>query len=110
MIKRVSLVKLRDDVPRARCIEIWLGAHADVVRELDGVLEYTVDVAREPRPGGSWDAIATLCLADEATLSQLEEDPDIRERLLLTRADFAESVDVFLVDEHRVIPPGGRDD
>ncbi len=107
MIKRVSLVRLRGDVPRATCIERWSGEHADLVRALDGVLEYTVDVAAEPRPAGSWDAIATLRFADEAALRRFQNDPLLQERLLATRKDFAEAVDVFLVDEHILIPTGG---
>ncbi len=106
-IKRVSLVRLRRDVPRATCLERWGGEHADVVRALPGVLEYTVDVASGPRPADGWDAVATLRFADEAALRRFQEDPAAQERLLATRDDFAEAVDVFLVDEHTFIPRGG---
>jgi hypothetical protein len=107
MIKRVSLVRLRRDIPRATCIERWAGAHADVVRALPGVLEYTVDVASDTRGAGRWDAVATLRFADDAALARFQEDPRVQERLLATREDFAEAVDVFLVDEHVFIPRGG---
>lgn len=105
-IKRVSLVRLRRDLPRATALERWAGEHADVMRELPGVLEYTVDVARDRRPAGSWDAVVTVRFADEAALERFR-DPRVQERLLATREDFAEAVDVFLVDEHPFIRPGG---
>jgi EthD domain len=103
MIKRVSLVRLRRDLSRAACVERWEGEHADLVRDLPGVVEYTVDLARGPRPEGSWDAVATLCFADEAALERFQ-DPRAQERLMSTRDDFAEAVDVFFVDEHKFIP------
>lgn len=106
-IKRVSLVRLRRDIPRATCLERWGSEHAEIVRALPGVLEYTVDVAADPRASGSWDAVATLRFADEAALRRFQEDPLVQERLLATRDDFAEAVDVFLVDEHIFIPTGG---
>ncbi len=107
MIKRVSLVRLRRDIPRATCLERWAGEHADIVRALDGVLEYTVDVAADARPHGGWDAVATLRFADAAALERFQADPHVQERLLATRENFAEAVDAFLVDERTLIPPGG---
>jgi hypothetical protein len=107
MLKRVSLVRLRRDLPRAICVERWAGAHADIVRGLDGILEYTVDIATTARPHDGWDAVATLRFADAQALRHFEDDPCVQERLLATREDFAEAVDVFLVDEHTFISPGG---
>ena len=106
MIKRVSFVRLRRDIPRATCIERWGGEHAQIIRELDGILDYTVDIAADARPPGSWDAVATLRFADAAALERFETDPRVQERLIATRADFAEAVDAFLVDEHVIIFPG----
>jgi EthD domain-containing protein len=106
-IKRVSLVRLRADVPRETCLRHWAGAHADVVRALPGILEYTVDVSSAQRPAGSWDAVATLRFEDEAALRRFQDDAGVQERLLATREDFAVAADAFLVDEHQLIPPGG---
>jgi hypothetical protein len=106
MIKRISLVRLRGDIARETAVTRWAGEHAEIVRGLDGVLGYAVDVAAGTRPPGSWDAIATVRFADAAALARFETDAHVQERLLATRADFAEAVDVFLVDEHIFIPPG----
>lgn len=102
MIKRVSLVRLRRDLPISTCIELWEGEHAEIVRQLPGVLEYTVDVAREPRSGDQWNAIATVRFADEAAFERFR-DPQVQERLLSTRDEFIEAVDVLVVDEHPII-------
>ncbi len=107
MIKRVSLVRLRSDLPRATCLERWQGEHADVVRALPGVVEYTLDVASEPRPPGGWDAVVTVRFVDEAALERFRSDPNVQERLRITREDFAEAVDAFLVEEHALIRSGG---
>src|ERR1044072_760949 len=64
------------------------------------------DGASDPRPPGRWDAVATLRFADAAALERFH-DPAIQQHLLDTREDFAEAADVFLVDEHTLIPPGG---
>jgi hypothetical protein len=87
-------------------MERWAGAHADIVRDLPGILGYTVDVSREPRPNDSWDAVATLRFDGEAALRQFQ-NAQVTERLLATRGDFATAADVFLVDEHTFIPQGG---
>lgn len=102
--KRVSLVRLRKDVSRAECLELWSSAHAEVVREIPGVAAYTVDIASESRPAGSWDALATIRFGDPGALRTLEHDPEVRRRLLATREEFIEAVDAFLVDEHTLIP------
>jgi hypothetical protein len=104
MIKRISLVRFRRDVPRDRCLESWTGEHADIVRRLPGVLEYTVDVATGRRPPAAWDAVATLRFASKTALEHFQADPTVQDELLSTRDRFAEAVDVFLVEEHQLIP------
>jgi EthD domain-containing protein len=105
-VKRISLVRLRDDLSREACLERWHGEHADIVRELAEVLEYTVDLRRDAREAAGWDAVATLRFADAAALRRFQDDPELQQRLLATREGFAAAVEVFLVDEHRLIPGG----
>ena len=68
------------------------------------VLEYTVDVARNGTTAGSWDAVATLRFADEASMQRSLQEPAVAAALARTRDDFAEAVEVLLVDEHVLIP------
>lgn len=103
-IKRLSLVRTRRDVPLDVCLEAWKGEHAAVLRGLPGILGYTVDTAREKRPTDGWDAIATVRFADELALRRFQDDPEVQDQLVSTRAGFAEAVEAFLVDEHVLIP------
>src|ERR1700742_1675569 len=89
MIKRVTLVRLRGDRPREQCLDHWFGEHADLVRRLPGIVEYTVDVAAA------------------AGLDRFQGAAELQEQLGATREDFAEAVDVLLVDEHPLITRGG---
>jgi hypothetical protein len=100
----VSFVRLRRDLPRDECVRLWLGPHADIVRGLPEVREYTIDVASGPVPNDGWDAVATLRFDDEAALRRSLEEPAVAAELLRTREDFAEAVQVVIVDEHRVLP------
>jgi hypothetical protein len=104
MITRVSLVQLRADLPREACLRLWAGEHADLVRGLEGILEYSIDVAHEPRPHG-WDAVALIRFEDEAAFRRFEDDPSLQQRLRATRDAFAEEADAFLVDEYTFVPP-----
>jgi hypothetical protein len=108
LIKRVSLVRLRHDLSRERCLELWGGGHADVLREMPGVVAYSVDVAAGTRPDGSYDALATVRFADAEAFSHFQKDPEAQHRLLTTRAEFIEAVDAFVVDERTFIPWEGR--
>jgi len=114
-IKRISLVRFRSELGRDECVRRWLGSHADIVRRLSGVREYTIDVLPNSPHTGGWDAIATLRFDDEEAMRRSLEAPEVAEELLRTREAFAEAVHVMLVDEHTVIPPrvlehGGSDD
>jgi hypothetical protein len=106
MLKRLSLVRLRGDVPRDECLRRWFGEHADIVRGLPEVREYTVDVAEEAVGDGGWDAVATLRFDNRASMQRSLERPEIAAELARTRAEFAEAVQVLIVDEHRLVEAG----
>jgi hypothetical protein len=108
-IKRLSLVRLRSDRDRAACLAAWFGPHADLVRALPEVVEYTVDVGPSADVGG-WDAVATLRFEDEAAMRRSLEEPTVAEALRLTREEFAEDVRVMLVEEHPLVARSARDD
>jgi hypothetical protein len=101
VIKRLSLVRLRRDLSVSDSLKLWLGEHAEVMRSLPGISEYTVDLAREPRACSDWDAVATVRFADEQAYKRFR-GPETQSHLLSTRG-FADAVDAFLVDEHSII-------
>jgi uncharacterized protein (TIGR02118 family) len=104
MLKRMSLVRLRRDLSRDECLRRWFGAHADVVRALPEVRGYMVDVATTASVEERWDAVATLWFEDEAAMRRSLEGPEVADALLRTRAQFAEAVQVMVVDEHTLLP------
>lgn len=106
MVTRMSLVKLRDDIERGRAVELWLGAHADVVRSMPQVERYAIAVAEHPRASDQWDAVATLAFRDREAMVAALEDPDRQRELLETRIPFVERVEAFVVEEHVVIDGG----
>jgi hypothetical protein len=107
MITRVSLVKLRPDLPRERVLELWLGPHADVVRGIPEVQRYVVALAEGVRADDEWDAIATLQFKTRTELEHAFGDPRTQADLARTREPFLERVDAFIVEEHTVIDRDG---
>ena len=108
MVTRVSLVKLRAGISRERALELWLGAHADVVRAIPEVRRYVVALAEEQRGPDQWDAVATLAFDSREQLERALGDPANQVELARTRESFVERVDAFVVEEHVVIDSGPR--
>ena len=98
MIKRTSLVWKRPELSDAEFRRIWLGEHVEYAKQLPGVREYTIDFipdASGPVPS----AIATLRFDSRETLEAAFNVPNLKEHLLRTREQFAQSVHVVIVDE-----------
>jgi uncharacterized protein (TIGR02118 family) len=103
MIKRISLVWKRPELTDEDFQQLWLGEHVDYAKQLPGLREYTIDFVKEGQaelPSG----IATLRFDSREALEAAFGDPALKENLLRTRAQFAESVEVFIVDECVVVP------
>jgi len=103
MIKRISLVWKRPELTDAEFRRIWLGEHVDYAKQIPGVREYTIDFVTDA-PKGAPSAIATLCFDSREALEAAFSDPQLKDNLMRTRQQFAEDVQVMLVDEHVVIP------
>ena len=103
MIKRISLVWKRPELSDAEFRRLWLGEHVDYAKQLPGVREYTIDFATEG-PTGAPSAIATLRFDSREALEAAFSDPQLKENLLRTREQFAESVQVLIVEESTVVP------
>ncbi len=102
MIKRTSLVWKRRDISDAEFRAAWLGEHADCARRLPGLREYVVDFVKEG-PSGGPSGIATVRFDTRETLDNAFSTAGLKEELLRTRDRFAESVQVFFVDECIVV-------
>ena len=75
MIKQVSFFKRRDDLSPEEFRDHWLNAHADVVRQLDGIVRYVQNHALEPR---SWfDGIAEGWFEDIESMREVVDTPEL---------------------------------
>lgn len=107
MIKRISLVWKRPELTDDEFRSLWLGEHVDHAKRLPGVREYVIDFVRQP-PQGAPDAIATLRFDSREALESAFSDARLSEDLRRTREQFAQSVQVVIVDEQVVVPRAGK--
>lgn len=103
MIKRISLVWKRPELSDTDFRRLWLGEHAEYAKQLPGVREYTIDFVTEGPPGAPA-GIATLRFDSREALEAAFSLPHLKEDLLRTREQFAESVQVMIVEECSVVP------
>jgi len=103
MIKRVSLVWKRRRLSDQEFRRIWLGEHVDYAKQLPGLRGYNIDFVTDGSGEGP-SAIATLYFDSKQALDAAFSVPHIKENLMRTREDFAESVQVMIVDEIVVVP------
>jgi uncharacterized protein (TIGR02118 family) len=103
MIKRTSLVWKRPELSDAEFRRLWLGEHVDYAKRLSGLREYVIDF-RIDAPSGAPAGIATLRFDSRQALDAAFSDLVLSKQLLGTRDQFAQSVQVMLVDEVIVVP------
>jgi uncharacterized protein (TIGR02118 family) len=106
MIKRISIVWKRPELTHAEFRRLWLGEHVDYAKRLKGVREYVIDFVPEALDGGPA-GIATLRFDSREALESAFSDARLSEDLKRTRDQFAQSVQVMIVDEHVVVPMAG---
>jgi uncharacterized protein (TIGR02118 family) len=103
MIKRISLVWKRRGLSDPEFRRIWLGEHVEYAKQLSGLRGYHIDFVTEGTSDGP-SAIATLRFDSRQALEAAFSVPHIKENLMRTREQFAESVQVMIVDEVVVVP------
>jgi uncharacterized protein (TIGR02118 family) len=108
MIKRISLVWKHRELSDADFRQLWLGEHVDYAKQLPGVRAYSIDFVTEGVDGGP-SAIATLRFDSRHALDAAFSVPQLKENLLRTREQFAEAVQVMIVEECIVIPQNSGD-
>ncbi len=105
MIKRVSLVWKRRGLTEAEFRQLWLGEHVDYAKQLPGLRAYSIDFVTEG-PDEAPAAIATLRFDSRQALDAAFSVPHIKDNLMRTREQFAESVQVMIVEECAIVPHG----
>ena len=103
MIKRTSIVWKRRELTDAEFRRLWLGEHVEYAKQLPALYEYTIDFVTEG-PSGAPSAIATVRFDSREALEAAFNAPDLKANLLRTREQFAEAVQVMIVDECVVVP------
>ena len=103
MVKRISLVWKRPELSHAEFRRIWLGEHVEYAKQLPGVREYTIDFVTDG-PKDAPSAVATLRFDTRDALEAAFSDPSLKDNLMRTREQFAQEVQVVIVDECAVIP------
>jgi uncharacterized protein (TIGR02118 family) len=103
VIKRISLVRRRDDLDMEAFVDHWLGPHAGIIRRMPRLRGYRVDVIRtwlgdEER----WDGVGELWF-------DTREDLDaafaaMADELTADRATFLAEARTAIVEEHVLIP------
>jgi len=104
MIKRISMVRRRNDLSHDEFVAYWLGPHADIAKEMPGALGYVVNVARDPESAG-WDGFAEVWFESiEAAEAAFASEP-FASRIRADRPNFVGEQLIFFVDETAVIEP-----
>jgi uncharacterized protein (TIGR02118 family) len=103
MIKRTSLVWKRPELSDAEFRQLWLGEHIVYARQLPGLREYVIDFVTDAAHGEP-NGIATLRFDSREALDAAFAVAHVKEGLLRTREQFAQRVQVLIVDEHFIVP------
>jgi uncharacterized protein (TIGR02118 family) len=106
MIKRVSLVRRKDDMTHEEFLAHWSGPHVAIVRELPGLRGLRLNpVHRWSDDAESWDGIGELWFDSiEAAESAFASEP-FASRLAADRAKFLGEARVAFVEETTIVPP-----
>jgi uncharacterized protein (TIGR02118 family) len=103
MIKRTSLVWKRPELSDAEFRRLWLGEHIVYAKQLPGLRQYVIDFVADAAHGEP-NGIATLRFDSREALDAAFAVQHIKEGLFRTREQFAQRVQVMIVDEHCIVP------
>ena len=101
MIRRVSLVRKRPELTRDEFVACWLGEHVEIAKRLPGLRGYVIHILEGGDP--PLDGIAVTTFDSREAAEQAFADPELAPGLRRTRDEFAESVEVFFVEEHIIV-------
>ena len=106
MIKRVTLVRKRDDLTQEEFVSYWVGTHSTMARQLEGLRGYRINVIDPITSAGTamekWSGIGELWFDDAVSADAAfaakgaELDADLE--------NFLSAKLTVLVDEHVVVP------
>ncbi len=101
MIKRVSLVRKLPELTREEFLARWTGQHVEYAKRLTGLRGYAIHILDGAAP--PFDGIAITTFDSREDAERAFADPELAAGLGRTRDDFAESVEVYFVEEHVIV-------
>ena len=106
MIKRVSLVRRHADLSPEAFRARWLGAHADIVRQLPGLRGLRFGLVEQWSPEeAAWDGVGEVWFDSiEAAEAAFAAEP-YRSQLIEDRKTLFSEAQSCFVTEHTAVPP-----
>jgi|HubBroStandDraft_6_1064221.scaffolds.fasta_scaffold65594_1 uncharacterized protein (TIGR02118 family) len=106
LIKRISLVRRKEGMSRDAFIAHWMGAHADIVRQLPGLRGLRLGVVHRWSPEDlAWDGVGELWFDSIALAEQALSTEPYRSQLIEDRNEFVGELQYCIVEEHTVVKP-----
>jgi uncharacterized protein (TIGR02118 family) len=101
VIRRLSLVRKRPELSREEFLARWTAEHVEIARRLPGLRGYVIQILDGDAP--PYDGIAITTFDSREAAERAFADPELAEGLARTRDEFAESVEVYFVEEHTIV-------
>ena len=110
MIKRVSLVRRLEGMTKEDFFAHWMGPHADIVRQLPGVLGLRFGKVESWNPdSAAWDGVGEVWFANAEAAARAFATEPYASQLVEDRRKFLGEAQSCFVEEHTIIaPPDGR--
>jgi uncharacterized protein (TIGR02118 family) len=106
LIKRISLVRRKEGMSRDAFLAHWMGAHADIVRQLPGLRGLRFGVVHRWSPEDlAWDGVGELWFDSIDLAEQALSTEPYRSQLTEDRNEFVGEVQYCFVEEHTVVKP-----
>jgi uncharacterized protein (TIGR02118 family) len=110
MIKRVSFIRRKPDMTKEDFFAHWTGPHADIVRQMPGVLGLRFGKVESWNPEeAAWDGVGEVWFASVEDAAKAFAAEPYASQLVEDRRKFMGEAQSCFVTEHTVVaPPEGR--
>ncbi len=106
MIKRVSLVRRRGGMSKEEFFSHWTGAHAEIVRQLPGILGLRFGKVQNWMPeADAWDGVGEIWFATTEDAARAFATEPFASQLAEDRKKFLGEAQTCFVEEITVVAP-----
>ena len=104
-VKRIGLVRKREDMSHEQFVAHWLGTHAGLCVKLPGMVRYSVNLVDRARfPKFGFDGFSELWFESEEALNAALTSPEGK-TLLADLPNFAGAIEPIITVEHPKLWP-----